>query len=233
MGILNKLKKFNIFSTRIFLGLIFGLISILIFYVLSRELALNHLKYFDSSVTTIIRWKMNNNLTLAATIITGMGTPAVFIIAALAVMAYLYFGKKHIWDTVQVPAVLLGSWLLNEGLKLIFNRQRPDIPHLVLATGLSFPSGHSMVSISFYGLLIYLIWVNTSNKVLQIISTLLLSALILFIGMSRVYLGVHYPSDVIAGFSAGLFWLLFSSFAFKAIRYYKSDKKIEDNSSEV
>ena len=106
------------------------------------------------------------------------------------------------------------------GLKRFFNRPRPDIPVLREVSGLSFPSGHSMMSFTFYGLLIYIVWHEVQNKTLKWILISLLSLTILTIGATRVYLRVHYASDVLAGFSLGLIWLVISLFVIRRVERY-------------
>lgn len=127
--------------------------------------------------------------------------------AALALIAYYLFVRKHRWNSLKVPVVALGSITLNLVLKYFFDRERPMSP-LVEASGLSFPSGHSMVAASFYGLLIYLVWQNVQDVRLRNLLIVLLSIFVLLIGFSRVYLRVHYTTDVLAGFAAGFLWVI-------------------------
>lgn len=93
-------------------------------------------------------------------------------------------------------------------LKNTLKRPRPIDYRLIEETGYSFPSGHSMASMAFYGLLIYLIYRNVKNKYLKWTLICLLSVLIILIGISRIYLGVHYTSDVLAGFLVSLSYLI-------------------------
>ena len=97
---------------------------------------------------------------------------------------------------------------LNLLLKNIVQRPRPNEFRLIDETGYSFPSGHSMVSMAFYGFLIYLIYKFVKSKRLKWILIIILSALIITIGISRIYLGVHYTSDVLAGFTISVSYLV-------------------------
>ena len=98
--------------------------------------------------------------------------------------------------------------ILNQVLKRILQRPRPTEFRIIEETGYSFPSGHSMVSMAFYGYLIYLIYKYIKNKYVKCISIVLLSILICSIGISRIYLGVHYTSDVLGGFLISVSYLI-------------------------
>ena len=99
-------------------------------------------------------------------------------------------------------------FILNRILKFIIARPRPERLKLVFEDGYSFPSGHSMVAFGFYGFLIYLICKKIENKKIKYPLIVFLSLLILFIGISRVYLGVHYVTDVIGGFIFTFLYLI-------------------------
>ncbi len=147
-------------------------------------------------------------LTPGVKAVTWLGTQFFMIPAGLALLAWLIFRKRHRWHSWRVPVVALGSIGLNALLKLTYHRPRPLLPHLVPAHGLSFPSGHAMVAVSFWGLLWWLSRRHLApgwGRSLALVGLPLLAALI---GLSRVYLHVHYASDVAAGFAAGLAWLL-------------------------
>ncbi|WLD92449.1 phosphatase PAP2 family protein [Alkalihalobacillus sp. AL-G] len=106
---------------------------------------------------------------------------------------------------------LVGVRYMNGFLKDIYGRTRPDGNPLVDVGGLSFPSGHTMNSTAFIGLLSYILWIYLSQNGINKNNSLVVTGVLIFlIGLSRVYLGVHYPSDVIAGFAAGGIWLLLS-----------------------
>lgn len=220
-----KLGVFWPFSIRLFYGLAFGVLSLALFAKITEDLLFNELQLFDQIVTNAIRSNPSEILTTVMTYISDMGSPLTLIIIALFMAGYLLFVRKHLWDAVQIPVVLIGATVLNEALKVFFHRQRPSLIHLVQVSGLSYPSGHAMISFSFYGLLICLLWLNLRKPVLRFFLICLLVILILLIGISRIYLGVHYPSDVVAGFAAGSAWLVACILGLKGIRHYKASKQ--------
>lgn len=147
---------------------------------------------------------ISNSLTPVMRLITQFGGTILMIVWALASLVLIK--NKRIAISVVSNLVLIA--LLNNILKLIVRRARPTGFRLIVETGYSFPSGHSMVSMAFYGYLIYLIYKNVRNKKLRWTLITCFSLLILIIGMSRIYLGVHYTSDVFAGFLFSLGYLV-------------------------
>lgn len=139
-----------------------------------------------------------------AKIITNFGG-AIFLIATTVVLFILIKNKK-IGTAITTNLVLVA--LLNQLLKNILQRPRPTEYRIIQETGYSFPSGHSMASMAFYGYLIYLIYKYVENKNTKWILIMLLSILICSIGISRIYLGVHYTSDVLGGFLISISYLV-------------------------
>ncbi|WP_214658867.1 phosphatase PAP2 family protein [Candidatus Formimonas warabiya] len=200
-----------------------GLVFMLLFAKLSEDLINDELKLFDQIVIHVINLIHGPLTTQIMKGITSMGSPAVMLFLAVLVWIYFLLAKKHFWDSNMVLIALTGSWIMNELLKWIFQRSRPDIARMVQVTGYSFPSGHAMVSFAFYGMLAYLTWINLTKRKTKVFCTGILLLLICAIGISRIYLGVHYPSDVLAGFAAGGFWLVGCILGLQAIRYYRSN----------
>lgn len=130
---------------------------------------------------------------------------AIFLII-LTITLFILIKNKKIGLSIILNLVVITG--LNQILKNILQRPRPTEYRLIEETGFSFPSGHSMVSMAFYGYLIYLIYKYVKNKDLKWISIVLLSILICSIGISRIYLGVHYTSDVLGGFLISLSYLI-------------------------
>ena len=130
---------------------------------------------------------------------------ATFLIL-LTVTLFVLIKNKKIGLSIFSNLVIIT--ILNQLLKRILQRPRPTEYRIIEETGYSFPSGHSMVSMAFYGYLIYLIYKYVNNKYAKWISIALLSVLICSIGISRIYLGVHYTSDVLGGFLISISYLV-------------------------
>ena len=147
---------------------------------------------------------ISNFATPIAKFITNFGG-AIFLITLTIVLLVLIKNKKI---GISIFSNLVIVTILNQLLKSILQRPRPTEYRIVEETGYSFPSGHSMVSMAFYGYLIYLIYKYVKNKYIKWISIVLLSILVCSIGISRIYLGVHYTSDVLGGFLISMSYLV-------------------------
>jgi undecaprenyl-diphosphatase len=135
-----------------------------------------------------------------------------FLVSISLILTVIFFKKENYsFYAAMINVNLLLGALINACIKYIIQRNRPDFLRLIDIWGYSFPSGHSMASMSFYGFLIYLCCKNYKTRWKYLIISLL-SILILLIGISRIYLGVHYASDVLGGFFLGILWIgIFSS----------------------
>lgn len=134
-----------------------------------------------------------------------LATPTV-LIALLLMIAAFAPGRRPGWCCAVNLALAAG---LNVLLKTLVQRPRPEGFRLVEETGFSFPSGHSMAAMAFFGLVIWLVWRYEPDRRRRNLLAGVFSLIILMIGVSRIYLGVHYASDVIGGFCASLIWLAF------------------------
>ena len=130
---------------------------------------------------------------------------AIFLIIATIILFILIKNKKIGFSIISNLVIVT---ILNQLLKNILQRPRPNEFRIIEETGYSFPSGHSMVSMAFYGYLIYLIYRYVKNKYLKWTLIVSLSILICTIGISRIYLGVHYTSDVLGGFLISISYLV-------------------------
>lgn len=156
--------------------------------------------------------------------VTFLGKHQFLIPANLLVIFYFLFGAHQNWFSIRVLTIALSSLVLMLLLKYLFQRKRPLSPLLKAAKGLSFPSGHAIMAVTFYGLLLYILWHTIDMDWLKYLLTGLLVLLIVLIGFSRVYLRVHYASDVLAGFIIGLFWLTISLSVLNSLEQYVKNK---------
>lgn len=158
------------------------------------------------------------NMTIIMKNITKLSnTNFMIVIAAILTTLFLFkWKKKDI--AILIPTSLIFITLLNQTLKIIFQRERPFGFRLIEMTGYSFPSGHAMVSMAFYGLLIYIINHLVKKNLLKKILILINVLIIFLVGVSRVYLGVHYLSDIIMGYSISIIYLLLLT---KLLKKYK------------
>lgn len=179
-------------------------ICIILFLALAEDVFNNEIMKGDIiGYKFISSYLINNKLTPIMKIITWFGSAVPLLLITLLLI--LFIKNKKVGFTVGINLVIIT--ILNQTLKAILQRSRPS-EYIIKETGYSFPSGHSMVSMAFYGYLIYLIYNNIKNKYLRTILILILSLLIFLIGLSRIYLGVHYVSDVIAGFVISIAYLI-------------------------
>ncbi|KAA9327295.1 phosphatase PAP2 family protein [Adhaeribacter soli] len=211
---------FALFTVELIVVLALFLTCIIVFLLLGREILGGREVYFDQAAFHYMDTIATPFLTSVAVFFSFLGSAPFITGAAIILIVYFLFIKKHRWYSLKVPVIAVGSITLNLVTKYFFNRQRPIIPHLVEASGLSFPSGHSMVSASFYGLLIYLSWHNIQDRRLHHLFTFILIATIFLIGCSRVYLHVHYATDVMAGFAAGFLWVILGIYGLRRMERY-------------
>ena len=181
------------------------IILLLTFLGLMISVILEHELHIDSYVfDKIILVNRNDGMTNILKLVTVLANPKVLIVFSIVIFILLKGKKEKFYFTFNICFITL----LNQTLKRIIVRPRPSIEHLIKQGGYSFPSGHSMASVAFYGYLIYLLWKTKWNKVIKYIGTALLILLIITICFSRIYLGVHYVSDVIAGICLSLIHLI-------------------------
>ncbi len=179
-------------------------LSLVIFGTLAFLVSTNNIKWFDDAVYGVISKLISKPMTVIFQFITFFCSTEVIIL--MLILVFLVARNKK--NSLLVIYNTFGCFLLNQGLKLLFERPRPIGINLIDEGGFSFPSGHSMVSMAFYGLFIYVISTKYSSPTSKKLSMIGLGVLIFLIGLSRIYLGVHYASDVIAGFALAFAYLL-------------------------
>jgi undecaprenyl-diphosphatase len=162
---------------------------------------------FDKAVISFVQGLEAPALTTIMRFFTYVGSTIPAIIIALVALYLLYRIQKERSELILFVIVCAGTPILVSLLKNFFQRARPEFHRLVEIGGYSFPSGHSMNALAIYGMITFLFWRHIPTRFGRTILILSSGIFILMIGTSRVYLGVHYPSDVLGGYLASGFWL--------------------------
>ncbi|MFS8082773.1 MAG: phosphatase PAP2 family protein [Ginsengibacter sp.] len=202
-------KSIRLFSLEIIVLLVSFFLALTVFVLIARTIVSHHNYDFDTNAFNYLDAHINPGNTGIMEFFTFLGTHWFLIPANLILSAWFLFIEKKTWLSIKIPAIALSSVLLMAILKFTFERARPDNP-VIMATGFSFPSGHALMSVTFYGLIIYISSEKFKTLLPKILTSLFFISLILIIGISRVYLRVHYASDVIAGYCVGFMWLIVS-----------------------
>ncbi len=194
---------------------ILSLFSFMAFGYLAFLIRAEKLLLFDSAIISYIQGLESPGLTVVMEVFTTIGSVPVVLPLSLLVLLILYKLLRHRKELILFAAVMIGSPILNQLLKVFFQRARPDLNRLIEIGGYSFPSGHAMNAFTLYGILTFLLWRHIPVRWGRTILLLFSTVFILAIGISRIYLGVHFPSDIIGGYLAASFWLAVSIWVFQ------------------
>ncbi len=156
---------------------------------------------------------------------------ALFLQIAYGTLVLIYLLYKNWKRALEIAAIGIGGFVVNYCMKLSFHRLRPPNPLIDKLENFSFPSGHATSAFIFYGLLTYLIWKTKIQKMYKLIIGTTLVLFSLLIGFSRIYLRVHYPSDVLAGICIGFAWLILTVWLFEKLKK-RSDAEMNMQSVE-
>ncbi|WOD43482.1 phosphatase PAP2 family protein [Hwangdonia lutea] len=226
--LINKLGKYNVtlpYVIALVLALVFVVVGINVFIELTETLTTDVLVQYDTMVTDYIISFRSSALTNYFVFVTHVGDVYGYLtVLAISIFLSLVIFKRKKY-VVQISVVLFLSALSNLVLKRFINRARPSIEHMVSVETLSYPSGHAMSAMAFYGFIIYLFYKFNMNGFIKFTAIFILSLLILSIGISRIYLGVHFPSDILGGFIAGAIWVVFCIVVFNMIEVFRRDPK--------
>ena len=209
-----KNNKFKIYGLIVF-------IATLVFIGVAVGVQTGYLDGFDDAVRYRVYSMRSDKLTVFWRLITHSGDRYVVIILGIILLLIKSLREKY---GVKFAIAALSSTALYQIMKYIFQRPRPDLAlRLIEQGGYSFPSGHSMNCLVSYGILIYLLLRYCENRRLAKLLSFGLGLLTILIGFSRVYVGVHYPTDIIGGWSLGIAVLVAMIYAFE-----KFDSRSED-----
>lgn len=194
-----------IFEAAVVTSLTVAVLSLFLFAWIGNGVAHERTAGFDLAVRNQVHAYASPPLTKAMIFISFLGGDGLTAAAILSVIAFLVFHWRRaaLWMVVTI----LGALVLDLSLKYAFHRPRP-VPFFVpVPYTYSFPSGHSLFSFCFYGVLAGLLTRRIRSRMGRVLIWTLAAVLVAAIGLSRVYLGVHYPSDVIAGYLAASLWV--------------------------
>ncbi|SDN72902.1 undecaprenyl-diphosphatase [Paenibacillus sp. yr247] len=200
--------------------LILSILALLCFSVIASIIQGKWIAQFDQALISVIQGLESPELTVFMKVFTFIGSGTMVVILSLSFILFIYFVLHHRLELIFFIVVIAGTGLFNYLLKLYFARQRPDLHRLIQETSYSFPSGHSMEAFALYTSLAFLLWRHLSTRTGRSIIIMLCIGMILLIGISRIYLGVHYPSDVIGGYLASGIWFTLAVWLFQWYKEY-------------
>ena len=201
------------------IAFILVLLSLFAFVVVLLETG--EITHLETTFYNFISQYISTKFTLFFKTITYIGGPVAITLFCIVLLVFHQTRKSY---GVPICITLVSSYVLNTILKHIFVRPRPDILRLVTEKSYSFPSGHSMINASIYTILILLLLKNADKKGKRIIVSVSLLVLLGLIGLSRIYLGVHYLGDVIAGWILGVLVAFIVYIIFRNIKNKKTSK---------
>lgn len=175
------------------------IVSLFIFIINSILVVTNCYQPIDELINLGVSLIRNSNVTEVIKVLTSFGDTNVIIMLNALLIIFIFFKKKYKLLVIPIASTLSG--IINTGLKYLFSRPRPEGIALIAQGGFSYPSGHSAISVLFYGTIIYLL-MKSDIKYKKVYITLL-TIMAVIIPLTRIYLGVHYLSDVIGGVSLG------------------------------
>ncbi|GAC15843.1 phosphatase PAP2 family protein [Aliiglaciecola lipolytica] len=174
---------------------------------------------FDARVLSDVRQIKSDNVTAAMRDLTSLGSISVVTILALFSGLVLLIYRRFRYF-IYLLIVSGGIPLIVSALKLFFDRERPPQTDWLLdyMPGLSFPSGHAFTAAAIYLAIAYILTIEVKRWPFELLIYIVMSFIIFLVGISRIYLGVHYPTDVIAGISSGTIWVMLVTIIFE---YYR------------
>ena len=178
--------------------------SLILFIFITTLIFNDKITEIDQQVHNYILNIRTKSLTNILIIITNISSAYALIVISILLLTTIKNKKIPLFISLN----LICAFIINHIAKLIFSRPRPIGINLIEESGFSYPSGHAMVSMSYFGFIAYLIYKNQQNKLKKTILIITLIITILAIGFSRIYLGVHYLSDVIGGFLLSIIYLI-------------------------
>lgn len=196
----------RLLSLDILIAMVFCLASLTLFVFIANEIVLEKRDLFDSHAFHFFEQHTTEANTRLARNITFFGSGYWLFPFYLVIITVLWLKRKRNYAIITA-AIALASFLLTALLKNMFQRERPPLEHLDVVGGYSFPSGHTLAIFTFAGLMMYLLWRTALPALVRFLSCTFLFSFACLVGISRIYLHVHYASDVLGGFCVTGMWL--------------------------
>jgi undecaprenyl-diphosphatase len=214
-------------SVRVMVVLAILAVFLLALFYITDDIVLDKETTFDNSVFNLLSGLQSPGTTDLMIFFTFFGSTKFLWPAYVLLSLYFIFFKKNTARSFDIAAIGISSGIILRVIKNIFQRHRPPNPLIENVDGFSYPSGHSFSSFTLAGLLIYMLWESQVKIVWKWIGSVLLFLYGVLVASSRVYLHVHYASDVLAGFCLSFVWLVLCIFILKKINKQGSLKKSE------
>jgi undecaprenyl-diphosphatase len=224
--LVNKTSLTRLLFIKIVVGLIVNFIVLFSFFFLTHDVLEKETLFYDKTISNFVySFRVPILTTVMSTITNITDMPAGLVLSLLVVL--LLF-KKHKKESLIFSLSLIIGCVLNYLLKIFFKLPRPNIAPLEVLSDFTYPSGHAMNNLVLYGLLAFYAFHFTKNKSLSIVIGFIALVWIFLIGLSRIYLGAHYPSDVLAGYFVGFWWFITILIIDKTISFSKEIKRFRE-----
>ncbi|NHC43079.1 phosphatase PAP2 family protein [Bacillus sp. MM2020_1] len=214
-------------KTHLLIAFIISLICVVGFALTSLFISDHKIIDFDRDIIAAIQGLESPLLTNVMKFFTFVGSTPVVIVLIILLIIFLYKVLHHRLELILLISAIIGSAVLNQILKQVFHRIRPNFHRLIDISGFSFPSGHAMNAFTVYVIISFLLWRHIPSKWGRSLLICISTVMILAIGISRIYLGVHYPSDIIGGYLASGFWLAVAIWFFQYYKEKRYNKKLK------
>lgn len=212
-------RKYGIAFLLLIVGLLMAGAFIWLFAEVAEEVLEEDFRLFDLIIIGFLEYTQRPFLDTWMVIITEMGSAWFVGGFTLLTVTFLWLKLRDKWGAIFLVIGVGGGGILTLLLKYLYERDRPSIDPAIDAVGFSFPSGHSVGALIFYGFILFFIIRSGRHSILKWTSSVGIGILITLIGVSRIYLGAHFPSDVIAGYIAGIIWLVLCLVALEWIQW--------------
>ncbi|MCG1020197.1 phosphatase PAP2 family protein [Sutcliffiella horikoshii] len=196
-----------------------------VFFELAEDVWEQEKFKFDSVIMDYLQSVESTTLTNVFKMITETGSVWWITAASIFTVLFLWLRKRDVLGVLFFVLAIAGGGSFIFVLKYFFQRERPSLAPEYDGNGYSFPSGHALGSFILYGFIIYLIGREKRFFKVRMLAIALLSLLIISVGLSRVYLQVHFPSDILAGYAVGLIWLICCIFSMEMMKVYRDKDK--------